>query len=337
MSLVVVDADVLGRARTGDETYVANLLRHLPLRRADGSASRRSRAGPTSCRTASSRSSCPRGSRSCGWRGACRGSSAPAAGARALPARAAARLPVPGGGDGARPLFRARSERDGAADRLVVQDGRAALGAARGACARRLRADEGATSSSSTASRRRGSRSRRTASTPPSRRATVRRRVPALRRRDRRSARTRWPPPPRRAAVGLPLVVAGPEKRAGARARARAARRRPARLRRAGTSSPSSTAAPRASCSRRATRASGCPCSRRWPAARPSSPRRIRRCARSPATRRSSRSTSDSPAASGGRSPTASGSSRAGLERARRFTWEETARRTAAVYREVLG
>jgi glycosyltransferase involved in cell wall biosynthesis len=27
----------------------------------------------------------------------------------------------------------------------------------------------------------------------------------------------------------------------------------------------------------------------------------------------------------------------AGLERARAFTWEETARRTAAVYREVLG
>src|SRR3954471_7508908 len=30
MALVVVDADVLGRRRTGDETYVANLLRELP-------------------------------------------------------------------------------------------------------------------------------------------------------------------------------------------------------------------------------------------------------------------------------------------------------------------
>ena len=30
MTLVVVDADVLGRARTGDETYVRNLLRELP-------------------------------------------------------------------------------------------------------------------------------------------------------------------------------------------------------------------------------------------------------------------------------------------------------------------
>ena len=28
--LVVVDADVLGRQRTGDETYVENLLRRLP-------------------------------------------------------------------------------------------------------------------------------------------------------------------------------------------------------------------------------------------------------------------------------------------------------------------
>jgi len=28
--LVVIDADVLGRQRTGDETYVRNLLRELP-------------------------------------------------------------------------------------------------------------------------------------------------------------------------------------------------------------------------------------------------------------------------------------------------------------------
>src|SRR5262245_40205310 len=28
--LVVIDADVLGRQRTGDETYVLNLLRHVP-------------------------------------------------------------------------------------------------------------------------------------------------------------------------------------------------------------------------------------------------------------------------------------------------------------------
>ncbi len=29
-ALVLIDADVLGRERTGDETYVANLLRELP-------------------------------------------------------------------------------------------------------------------------------------------------------------------------------------------------------------------------------------------------------------------------------------------------------------------
>ena len=28
--MIVIDADVLGRARTGDETYVSNLLRVLP-------------------------------------------------------------------------------------------------------------------------------------------------------------------------------------------------------------------------------------------------------------------------------------------------------------------
>ena len=35
MSLVVIDADVLGRRRTGDETYVLNLLRHLPAAAGD--------------------------------------------------------------------------------------------------------------------------------------------------------------------------------------------------------------------------------------------------------------------------------------------------------------
>ena len=40
--LVVVDADVLGRHRTGDETYVLNLLRELPGRpRPRGCGSRR--------------------------------------------------------------------------------------------------------------------------------------------------------------------------------------------------------------------------------------------------------------------------------------------------------
>ena len=31
--MILIDADVLGRERTGDETYVSNLLRELPARR----------------------------------------------------------------------------------------------------------------------------------------------------------------------------------------------------------------------------------------------------------------------------------------------------------------
>ena len=38
--LVVVDADVLGRHRTGDETYVLNLLRELPEPRGRGGPAR---------------------------------------------------------------------------------------------------------------------------------------------------------------------------------------------------------------------------------------------------------------------------------------------------------
>ena len=53
--VILVDADVLGRGRTGEETYIANLLRELPAARPTCS-SRRSRAIPSSCRTASRRS-----------------------------------------------------------------------------------------------------------------------------------------------------------------------------------------------------------------------------------------------------------------------------------------
>ena len=69
--LVVIDADVLGRQRTGDETYVESCcVRCRPS--ATGSASPRSRAALTSCRRASSRSSCRRGARSSAWPCACR-------------------------------------------------------------------------------------------------------------------------------------------------------------------------------------------------------------------------------------------------------------------------
>ena len=56
--LVVVDADVLGRRRTGDETYVLNLLRELaPLDPRPGFGSPPSRGSPSSFRTASRPSS----------------------------------------------------------------------------------------------------------------------------------------------------------------------------------------------------------------------------------------------------------------------------------------
>ena len=135
-------------------------------------------------------------------------------------------------------------------------------------------------------------------------------------------------------AVDLPLVVAGPEKDAELAAPfARAAPICAATWPR--TRLPTSIAAPRCSCCRRGSRGSGCRCSRRWPVARRSSP---------PTSRRSGRS-----AESGGlrrrrglRRRGGEGARRAaqlsaaGIERAKAFSWKETARRTAEVYRQVL-
>ena len=124
----------------------------------------------------------------------------------------------------------------------------------------------------------------------------------------------------------------------GAAARARAARR-PRRATSSTRSSRRSTAAPPASSSRRATRASGCPCSRRWPPGRRSSPPRPEPCPRWPATRRSSSSPGDPEAIADGIRRALAERERlvaAGLERARQFSWAETARRTLAVYRELL-
>ena len=165
------------------------------------------------------------------------------------------------------------------------------------------------------------------------REASARRDYPALRRRDPGRGRTRSPPPMRRRR-GLPLVVVGPgrEPRARARARARAER----------TCAATSTKDELAELYRGGgslliptrTRASGCPCSRRW---------------RRDAGRRR-------PGSGGARGRGRRGGLRgagrlrpprprvladpervvaAGLERARAFSWGETARATAAVYREV--
>ncbi len=104
------------------------------------------------------------------------------------------------------------------------------------------------------------------------------------------------------------------------------------------TSSPSSTAAPRRSCCRRASRASGCRCSRRWPAARRSSPPTSRRCARSPATRPSTPTDGDFAAAVRPRAAPSARELSRGRARAREGAspGRRPARRTVDVYRRVL-
>ena len=70
--MIVLDADVLGRHRTGEETYLLNLLRRLPLAAPD-LRSRPSPGIPSSCLTASSRSLSRPVPRSCACPGRCRG------------------------------------------------------------------------------------------------------------------------------------------------------------------------------------------------------------------------------------------------------------------------
>ena len=85
-----------------------------------------------------------------------------------------------------------------------------------------------------------------------------------------RSGRTRSRRSPRRPRPGCRSSSPGrPRTRRSRASSSGAAPASPATSTR--TSSSASTAAPPASCSRRATRASACPCSRRWPAGRPSS------------------------------------------------------------------
>ena len=110
--MIVVDADVLGRNRTGEETYVLNLLRQLPFVAPDltfAAVTRRPDLVPEGvepielpARFQEARMAwgLPRLLRRLRSR---RG---------ALPARAAARLERPERADAARPALRARSERD---------------------------------------------------------------------------------------------------------------------------------------------------------------------------------------------------------------------------------
>ena len=70
--LVVIDADVLGRRRTGDETYVRELLRALPaVGRRAAVRGDHTPARPRAVRHRADRAA-RRGSRSCGWPCACR-------------------------------------------------------------------------------------------------------------------------------------------------------------------------------------------------------------------------------------------------------------------------
>ena len=93
--LVVVDADVLGRQRTGDETYVRNLLRTLPEPAAEAglriaAVTRRPDLVPDGIDAIELRAR----RRSCAWHGRCRGpsaGSAPRSSTRSTPCRSAAR------------------------------------------------------------------------------------------------------------------------------------------------------------------------------------------------------------------------------------------------------
>ena len=123
--LVVIDADVLGRRRTGDETYVAGLLRGLLRARTRTACGwPPSRGGRTWSRPGSSRSSSRRGARSCGWRSASPGS---CGGLRPAVAHFLHALPRgysrPVGRDDPGPLVRADATVMGVRDRLIFASG----------------------------------------------------------------------------------------------------------------------------------------------------------------------------------------------------------------------
>ena len=142
----------------------------------------------------------------------------------------------------------------------------------------------------------------------------------------------------------LKLVLIGPDKLGGDRVREAVDRlglqraRGMEGTRGAGTSWRISIAAPPCSSSRRGTRASGCPSSRRWRPGRPWSRRLRARFRRWPVTRPCSSSPAIRwrwPAASSGRSPTGNDSSQPGSSALAATRWAETARQTLEVYREL--
>ena len=98
-----------------------------------------------------------------------------------------------------------------------------------------------------------------------------------------------------------------------------------------------STAAPPVSSSRRGTRGLACPCSRPWRAGRRSSPCRSLHCRRWLAMRPSGQRSTRSETGSAEPSPIASVSSPPGSSGRGSSRWRESAKRTLEVYREALG
>ena len=258
-----------------------------------------------------------------------------AARARALSARAAAALSVPGRGHRSRPLVRARPERDEPPRPGRLPHRRAALRPARGARVRGLRTDArrsdrplrhaaGEDRRDAERGRSRVHAGRRARRLPPVRRRDPGAQEPARRR--RRGARGRAAARRRRPGEG-----------AGARARARAPRRRAARLRGQGAARGSlpRRRLPPASVAVRGLRAAGA----RGDGVRHAG-RRDRRRGHAGGRRRRRRVLRPSTAS---RRPYAgrfaeSERGRGPVSNARGyFSWDETARRTVAAYREVLG
>ena len=333
--LVLLDADVLGRERTGDETYVLNLLRRLPDAAGDtlrfAAVTRHPELVPEGVEAIAlpARSQMlrmtvqlPRLLRR------------RAAGARALPARSAADVPVPRSRHRPRPLVRARPARHEPPRPHDLPHRRAALRPARRARVRSVGTDaqrpDRPLRHAAGEDRRHAERGR--SCVHPRRRA---RRLPPRSWARSRSARTRSSPPTPHGRSGCRSSWPGPRRSPRSRGSSSGAAPSCAATW-TGRSSQTSTAAPPASSFRRATKASACPCSRRWHAGR-----------------RWSRPTIPPLREVGGDAAVYAGPaglaeavrralqesearSRAGLERARLFSWDETARRAVAAYREVL-
>ena len=227
--VVVVDADVLGRQRTGDETYVRNLLRELGRPLADERelpAAAVTRATGSSCPAGSSRSSFPCARRSYGWR--TRSPSSFDGSARRSPTRSTRyRFAHRARASSRSTTSRLRPGRRSWADAIAASFAGSYPGpfAVRRACSRSPSA-RSAISSRSTACRRHASWSPRTAS--------IRRSHPGEGERDYvlvvgaiQARKNQLAAVDAANAVGLPVIVAGPEKD---RSLADELRRRGARL-----------------------------------------------------------------------------------------------------------